>query len=73
MTCAELLAELRRRGVRLGVDGDRLRYTGPEGAMTAELLALLASHKPEILEHYHLHQWANPGGRMAWEIAEWAT
>jgi hypothetical protein len=70
MTCAELLAELRRREVRLTVAGERIRYAGPEGAMTAALVAELAAHKSEILEHYRLHQWANPGGRMAWELPD---
>src|SRR5262245_11244721 len=74
MSAAELLGELRRRGVRLAVDGDRLRYSGPEGALTAALLAELARHKPEILAHPHELDEESPlgacigcgGGSSAW-------
>ena len=49
MTAAELLAELRRRGVKLTVNGDRLRYEAPRGALTPELLEAMRQHKPELL------------------------
>ena len=34
MTAGELLAYLRKRGVELWADGDRLRYNAPKGALT---------------------------------------
>ena len=50
MTVGELLAELRRREVTIGVDGDRLRVSAPKGALTPELHAAIAARKPEILD-----------------------
>ena len=35
MTLEKLLADLRRRGVALAVDGDDLRFRAPKGALTA--------------------------------------
>ena len=49
MTAAELLRELRRRGVKLTVNGDRLRYEAPRGALTPELLEAMRQHKPELM------------------------
>lgn len=49
MTAAELLRELRRRGVKLTVNGDRLRYEAPPGALTAELLDAMRKYKPQLL------------------------
>lgn len=48
MRAAELLAEVGRLGIRLEVDGDRLRYW-PQGAMTAELAARLKADKSALL------------------------
>src|SRR5438105_3680208 len=49
MSTPELLDNLRRRGVRLEVHGDRLKVDAPTGTLTAEIKAALAEHKPEIL------------------------
>ena len=49
MTTAALLTELRRRDIRLVVEGDRLRALGPKGALTADLQQALAASKTEIL------------------------
>jgi amino acid adenylation domain-containing protein len=49
MTTAALLSELRRRGIRLSVDGDRLRCVAPKGALTPEIRDEIAARKPEIL------------------------
>ena len=49
MSTAALLAELRARNIRVSADGDRLRFTGPKGALTADLQAQLAQSKAEIL------------------------
>ena len=44
-----LLHALRDAGVSLGVAGDRLRWTGPAGAMTPALLGELRERKAELL------------------------
>ncbi|MFN2168777.1 MAG: condensation domain-containing protein, partial [Anaerolineae bacterium] len=51
MTTANLLAQLRLLGVRLWLDGDRLRYAAPPGIMTPELRAELGRHKAAIIDH----------------------
>lgn len=50
MTASAILAEARRRGIRLSDRDGRLRYEARPGAMTAELRAALAEHKPAVLE-----------------------
>ena len=49
MSPVDLLAELRRRGVRLSVHGDKLRYVAPKGALTPDLLEAMRRHKPDLL------------------------
>ena len=49
MTTAALLTELRRRDIRLVVEGERLRALGPKGALTPDLQEALAASKTEIL------------------------
>ncbi len=45
-----LIAALRERGIRLRArDGGQLAVTAPDGALTAELRALLLARKPELL------------------------
>lgn len=44
-----LLRELRHRGIRLYPDGDRLRYTSPKGAITAEDRQHIQEHRVAIL------------------------
>ncbi len=46
----ELISDLRRLDIRLSINGDRLRYSAPEGAMTAELRGEISQRKQEILE-----------------------
>lgn len=48
MTSHALLAELQRRGVRLAVAGDKLRYA-PRSAVEPDLLPALREHKPRLL------------------------
>jgi hypothetical protein len=45
-----LLEEARRRGVELRLEGGRLRYRAPAGALTAELREALRAHREELLE-----------------------
>ena len=49
MNSDELLAHLTREGVELWLEGDRLRYRAPQGVLTADLRAKLATCKPEVV------------------------
>ena len=49
MSAAALLDGLHRRGVRLRVDGDRLRWRAPVGVMTEAYLTALRHSKAEAL------------------------
>ena len=49
MTLTELHALLGRLGVELTARGDRLHYKAPAGALTPEVKAALATHKPALL------------------------
>jgi len=44
------LADLRGRGIQLSADGERLRCSGPTGALTPELREQIQLRKSEILE-----------------------
>jgi len=48
MMVAELLSQLRRLDVKLWLDGDRLRYSAPKGALSPVLLDELTRSKEEI-------------------------
>lgn len=45
----KLLAELSQSGIRLALDGDRIRVNAPEGAMTPAVRDLLAGHRDDIV------------------------
>ncbi len=49
MTAAELLTNLRARGVRLSVEGERLCFDAPAGVMNPADLEQLSAHKAELL------------------------
>ena len=49
MNAAELLIELRARGVVIEAAGDRLKVDAPKGVVTPELREALAEHKIEVL------------------------
>ncbi|MHB8763134.1 MAG: TubC N-terminal docking domain-related protein [Deferrisomatales bacterium] len=49
MTALALLRDIEAQGIRLEAQGDRLRVDAPAGALTPELRAALAEHKPELL------------------------
>ncbi|MCG3161078.1 MAG: Linear gramicidin synthase subunit D [Acidobacteria bacterium] len=49
METAEVLSSIRSLDVKLWSDGDRLRFSAPDGVMTQALRAELAQHKTEIL------------------------
>ncbi|MGI8913001.1 MAG: hypothetical protein ACR2JY_04280 [Chloroflexota bacterium] len=46
----DLLEALAAAGIVLVVDGDKIRYTAPAGAMTPELRQGIVAHKTELLE-----------------------
>ena len=62
MTTAGFLAELRSRHIKVSVEGDRLRCTGPKGALSAELQSELSRRKAEILSC--LREGAGPQPRL---------
>ncbi|WP_408891267.1 MupA/Atu3671 family FMN-dependent luciferase-like monooxygenase [Myxococcus faecalis] len=47
----ELIAELSRQGVTLWVEGERLKYRAPKGALSPEHLAKLSTNKATLVEH----------------------
>ena len=49
MTAESLLTELRSRGAKLAVAGDRLHIEAPRGTVSPELLVELRAHKAELL------------------------
>jgi hypothetical protein len=49
MSTAELLNEVRKRGIVLEAQGDELRYRAPKGTLAPDLVDALKSHKAEIL------------------------
>ena len=49
MNATTLLTDLRNRGIRLSVAGERLSVDAPKGAMTADLRAALVEHKAGLL------------------------
>lgn len=51
MTVEELLAEVERRDIRLWVEGGRLRYDAPPGALDDDLRAALRARKPEVIRY----------------------
>lgn len=64
-----LLAELESLGVRLEVDGDRLRYDAPRGAMTPELLTRLREAKHHLLDALLRYETQPHGGGSRCSVA----
>jgi|AntAceMinimDraft_12_1070368.scaffolds.fasta_scaffold00152_20 amino acid adenylation domain-containing protein len=50
-TLNALIAELRAKGVNLGIDQDELTVRAPKGVMTPELAAQLRAQKPLLLDY----------------------
>ncbi len=48
-----LLQRIHDAGIKIKIDGDRLTYTGPKGAMTPELRAAMTEWKPDLIYEYH--------------------
>ncbi|MCX7429186.1 MAG: tyrosine-type recombinase/integrase, partial [Planctomycetia bacterium] len=67
MTIDELLTNLAHSGITLFVEGDRLRYRAPEGALTADVRAAIGDHRLEIIERLRAKQSTNTGYKKpAW-------
>ncbi|NJP06330.1 MAG: hypothetical protein HC837_12230 [Chloroflexaceae bacterium] len=49
MTTLELIEYLRQHDIQLWLEGDRLRYSAPGGALTSSLRATLTARKAEII------------------------
>lgn len=49
MPLTTLLPALEARKITFAVEGDRLKIDAPAGALTPELRAAIAEHKPELL------------------------
>jgi len=49
MNVETLVTDLHRRGVRLHVNGDRLRWFAPVGVVTEADLSVLREHKAEVM------------------------
>jgi hypothetical protein len=51
---AALLDELKRQGVSLWADGERIRFRAPRGVVTPELREQLAQHRDQLLARLRL-------------------
>ncbi|MDC3955552.1 non-ribosomal peptide synthetase [Polyangium jinanense] len=49
-TLIALLADVRKKNIKLWVDGADLRVSAPPGALTPELIGVLKAKKPELIE-----------------------
>lgn len=49
MTASDCLVRLAASGVRLWLDGDRLRYSAPRGALTRKLREVVTANRAEII------------------------
>ena len=53
---APLVAHLRSRDVRFGIDGDRIKVDAPSGTVTASDRDLLKKNKPDLLDFLRREQ-----------------
>ncbi len=49
MSPTDFLAEVRRRGAVLRLDGERICYRAPDGVMTAKTVPYMQRHKAELI------------------------
>lgn len=55
MTTITLLDGFSCRGIVISLDGDRIDIDGPSGAITADDVAIVRQHKPEIMDYLRSH------------------
>jgi hypothetical protein len=65
MSAGALLAELKRLGIEIEADDDRLRYAGPEEALAPGLIERLKLHKVDLLALLHRGEKDSPEGYLA--------
>lgn len=58
MSAPQLLADLRQRGVRVRVLGDRLRIDGPAGSLPTEFVEQVRRHKEAVTAELARERWA---------------
>jgi hypothetical protein len=51
LNAEQLLADLAQKQILIYMDGDRLRYRAPQGALSAEMRAAIGAHRAAIVEH----------------------
>lgn len=56
VSLTELLTDMSRRGLRLAAHDDRLRITGPHGALDDDLRTRIAERRTELLQFLREHQ-----------------
>ncbi len=77
MNAAELLSDLDDLGVRLEVQGDRLRVDAPRGVLTPELRHHLATYKAAVMQALvacrcdPLPHWTDPMGAAGCNPNKW--
>lgn len=72
MNARAFLEELRRRGVSLEAEGDRLVVEAPAEACTQELRAMLSEHKLRLLELLKLARGVPRVGNRSTLIIRWS-
>ena len=60
MTVEQILAKLARMRITLFLDGGRLRYRAPKGALTPQMREVIAENRKAIIER--LRDRKNPNG-----------
>lgn len=69
MSLETFLAELNRAGVRLWMEGEKLRVAAPKGVLTAELKGRLSANKADIMAFLQQHQAESDSSRLPGSVA----
>ncbi len=57
----DFLSKLKELDIKLWVEDDKLRYSAPEGVLTADLKAEIVKYKPEIIRFLQQAGYSGPG------------